>query len=59
MGRLLQRLGSDEQGHAVVGYMLITGVFSVLIFQPELAVVLVYQIADILSLLVSQIESVF
>ena len=59
MGRILHRLGDDEQGHGVLGYVLITGFFSVLVLQPELLVAVVYRISDFLSLLVSQIDVFF
>jgi Flp pilus assembly pilin Flp len=59
MGRTLHRLGDDEQGHAVLGYVLVTGFFSVLVIQPELLVAVVYRISDFLSLLVSQIDVIF
>ena len=59
MGRMLQRLGDEEQGHGVLGYILITGFFSLLVFQPELLVAVVYRISDLLSLLVLQIEAAF
>ena len=59
MGRLRRRFGKDEQGHAVLGYVLITGFFSVLVLQPELLVAVVYRISDLLSLFVSQIGVIF
>ena len=59
MGRLLRRMGSEEQGHGMIGYLLITGFFSILVFEPELLVAVVYRISDLLSLLVLQVESVF
>ena len=43
----------------VLGYVLVTGFFSVLVIQPELLVAVVYRISDFLSLLVSQIEVIF
>ena len=59
MGRLRRRFEEDEQGHAVLGYVLITGFFSVLVLQPELLVAVVYRISDLLSLFVSQIGVIF
>jgi len=59
MGRILRRLADEEQGHGVLGYVLVTGFFSVLVIQPELLVAVVYRISDFLSLLVSQIEVIF
>ena len=37
----LDRLVHEEQGHAALGYFLVTGILSVLVFQPELAVAVV------------------
>lgn len=59
MGLLLHQFGDDEQGHAVLGYVLITGFFSVLVLQPELLVAVVYRISDLLSLFVSQVDVIF
>ena len=59
MSRLLHRLVAEERGNGVIGYVLITGFFSVLVFQPELVVAAVYRLGDLMSLFVSQLESLF
>ncbi len=53
------RLVDDEDGNGVLGYLLVTGVLSVLVFQPELAVAFVYRLGDLLSLFGSQLEALF
>ena len=53
------RLFEEEDGHAVLGYALVTGLFSVLVFQPELAAAVVYQLADLFNLFLSQVQAVF
>ena len=55
----LARLFEEEDGHAVLGYALVTGLFSVLVFQPELAAAVVYQLADLFNLFLSQVQAVF
>ena len=40
-------------------YALVTGVFSLLVFQPELLVAAVYRPSDLLNLLLSQLDVVF
>jgi hypothetical protein len=52
-------LFEEEDGHAVLGYALVTGLFSVLVFQPELAAAVVYQLADLFNLFLSQVQAVF
>ena len=40
-------------------YALVTGFFSVLVFQPELVAAAVYRFADLLNLFLSQLGVVF
>ena len=51
MTGLLDRLVQEERGHAALGYFLVTGVLSVIVFQPEVAAAAVYRLGDLLSLL--------
>lgn len=53
------RLVDEEEGNGVLGYLFVTGVLSVLVFQPELAVAFVYRLGDLLSLFGSQLGSLF
>ena len=55
----LDQLVHEEQGHAALGYFLVTGILSVLVFQPELAVAVVYRLGDLLALFASQVQSLF
>ena len=55
----LKRLLEKEQGHGVLAYALITGMFSVLVFRPEIAAAVVYRLADLFSLFLSQVAAVF
>ncbi len=48
-----------EQGHGVLAYALITGMFSVLVFRPEIAAAVIYRLADLFSLFLSQVAAVF
>ena len=57
MTTLLRQLVEQEDGHGPLAYALVTGVFSVLVFRPELAAALVYRLADLFSLFVSQTEA--
>ena len=59
MTGLLDRLVQEERGNAALGYFLVTGVLSVMVFQPELAAAAVYRLGDLLSLLGSQMHSQF
>ncbi len=59
MTGLIRRLFVEEDGHAPLAYAFVTGVLSVLVFRPELAVAVVYRLADFLSLLGSRIDSLF
>jgi len=59
MGRHWSRLVEEEDGNGVLAYIFVTGVLSVLVFQPELAVAVVYRLGDLLSLFHSQVESLF
>ena len=59
MGRHWLRLVEEEDGNGVLAYIFVTGVLSVLVFQPELAVAIVYRLGDLLSLFHSQVESLF
>ena len=56
MTGLLDRLVQEERGNATLAYFLVTGVLSVIVFQPELAAAVVYRLGDLLSLLGSQIR---
>ena len=53
------RLVDDEDGSRALGYLLVTGVLSILVFQPELAAAFVYRLGDLLSLFGSQLGSLF
>ena len=53
------RFIDEEDGNGILGYVLVTGVLSVLVFQPELAVAFVYRLGDLLSLFGSQVEALF
>ena len=53
------RLVDEEDGSGALDYLLVTGVLSVLVFQPELAVAFVYRLGDLLSLFGSQLEALF
>lgn len=53
------RFVDDEDGNGVLGYVLVTGVLSVLVFQPELVAAFVYRLGDLLSLFGSQVEALF
>ena len=55
----LARLLEEEDGHAVMAYALVTGLFSILVFQPELAAAVVYRLADLFNLFLSQVQAVF
>ena len=53
------RLVDEEEGSGALGYIVVTGVLSVLVFQPELAVAAVYRLGDLLSLFGSQLGALF
>ena len=55
----LYRLVRDESGYGVWAYALITGLFSVLVFQPELVAGAVFRLANLLSLFISQLGFAF
>ncbi len=55
----LQRLVHEERGHVALGYFLVTGVLSVIVFQPEVAAAVVYRLGDLLSLFGSQVHGLF
>ena len=57
--QLLYRLLADESGHGLWVYALVTGFFSVLVFQPELIAAAVFRVADLLQLFSSQLGVVF
>ena len=59
MSLQLSRLVDEEDGNGILGYLLVTSVLSVLVFQPELAAAFVYRLGDLLSLLGSQLEALF
>ena len=59
MSLLWSRLVDEEDGSGALGYLLVTGVLSVLVFQPELAAAFVYRLGDLLSLFGSQLGSLF
>ena len=59
MDRRWSRFVAEEDGNGVLGYLFVTGVLSVLVFQPELAVAIVSRLGDLLSLFGSQLESLF
>ena len=59
MSRLITRLVHEENGNGLLGYVLVTGFFGVLVFQPELIVAVVYRLGDLMSLFVSQLEAIF
>jgi len=52
------RFVDEKNGNGVLGYVLVTGVLSVLVFQPELAVAFIYRLGDLLSLFGSQVQAV-
>ena len=56
---MISRLVTDESGHGLWVYALVTGFFSVLVFQPELIAAAVYRVADLLHLFLSQVNVVF
>ena len=56
---LLYRLVRDESGYGLWAYALITGLFSVLVFQPELVAGAVFRLADLLNLFISQLGFAF
>ena len=64
---LLYRLVRDESGYGLWAYALITGLFSVLVFQPELvagaifrlADGAIFRLADLLNLFISQLGFAF
>ena len=53
------RLVDEEDGSGALDYLLVTGVLSVLVFQPELAAAFVYRLGDLLGLFGSQLGSLF
>ena len=59
MTGLTCRLVVEEDGHGPLAYALVTGVLSVLVFRPELAVTVVYRLGDLLSLFVSGVQTLF
>ncbi len=56
---LLYRLVRDESGYGLWAYALITGLFSVLVFQPELVAGAIFRLADVLNLFISQLGFAF
>ena len=56
---LLYRLVRDESGSGLWAYALITGLFSVLVFQPELVAGAIFRLADLLNLFISQLGFAF
>ena len=56
---LLYRLVRDESGYGLWAYALITGLFSVLVFQPELVAGAIFRLADLLNLFISQLGFAF
>ena len=56
---LLYRLVRDESGYGLWAYALITGLFSVLVFQPELVAGAVFRLADLLNLFISKLGFAF
>lgn len=56
---LLYRLVRDESGYGLWAYALITGLFSVLVFQPELVAGAIFRLADLLNLFISQFGFAF
>ena len=59
MAEPLNRLVQEERGHAALGYFLVTGFLSVIVFQPEVAAAVVYRLGDLLSLFGSQVHGLF
>lgn len=55
----LRRRISDERGNGAIAYVVVTGVFSVLVFQPSLIVAAVDRLSTMISLLVSQLAFAF
>ena len=53
--QLINRLVWDEGGNALWAYALVTGLFSVLVFQPELLAGAVYRLGDLINLFLSQL----
>ncbi len=53
----LDRLVQEEHGHAALGYFVVTGILSVLVFQPLLAAAVVYRLGDLFSLFGAQVHS--
>jgi hypothetical protein len=41
------RLVDEEDGSRALGYLLVTGVLSILVFQPEFAAAFVYRLGDL------------
>ncbi len=56
---LLYHLVRDESGYGLWAYALITGLFSVLVFQPELVAGAIFRLADLLNLFISQLGFAF
>lgn len=48
-----------ERGHGEVGYLVITLLLSVVVIRPELVAAVFYQLGDLFSLFVSQLDAIF
>ena len=53
------RCGGSVSGAGLWAYALITGLFSVLVFQPELVAGAIFRLADLLNLFISQLGFAF
>ena len=59
MTGLLDRPVQEERGSAQIGYVIVTGIVSVAVFQPSVVAATIYRLGDLLSLLASQIHRLF
>ena len=57
--QIIYRLAWDDGGHALLAYVLVTGLFSVLVLRPELIASAMSRLGDLANLFLSQLGFVF